>query len=133
MSNIQRKLAKSRLSRVEFLNLPTLDDISGIPDKLSDLHASIAELPALDPAAIVELTQLQLTDPGKRQWETSNAGYLRWAVDQLLARLRQQDGATGTTTASQLVAHVNDIANVEDLKATLDMERQGSGTSANHA
>ena len=131
ISNIQQKLAESRLLRVEFLTSPTLDVVSSIPDQLSDLHASMAELPVLDPAAIAELTQFQLTDPGKRQWETSKTGYLNWAVDQLLARVRRQEGAGGSTAASELVTQVHDIATAEDLKATLEVEKQGPTSSAN--
>jgi kinetochore protein Mis12/MTW1 len=84
------------------------------PYQLSALHASTTELPELDPTSIAELTQFQLTDLGKRQWETSKTGFLNWAVDQLVARVRLQEGSVSMIAANELVTHVNDIATAED-------------------
>jgi kinetochore protein Mis12/MTW1 len=73
-----------------------------------------------------------LTDPGKRQWERSKTGYRNWAVDQLVARVRRQDGSAGVTAANELVTQVDDIATAENMKATLDVDRQVSAIDTAH-
>jgi kinetochore protein Mis12/MTW1 len=85
-SYAKRRRSAANLDRLMFLSAPTLEKLSPIPAMLSQLHSSLAALPPMDSAAIAALTQFQLTEPGKRQWETSHTGYLNWAVGQLLER-----------------------------------------------
>lgn len=84
--------------------------LPALPDKLQSMHHAFSGLSALDDVTINALTQLHLTEPGKRQWETSKSGYLNWAVEQLLLKAKEQnktggqDGRAEAEKANQLRA-----------------------------
>jgi kinetochore protein Mis12/MTW1 len=88
------------------------------------MYASVSSLPPLEPAVIASLTQFQLTDPGKRQWETSKSGYLNWAVGQLLSKARREEDdeiASGNSAVTaSITASLEDIGTATDLRAALD-------------
>jgi kinetochore protein Mis12/MTW1 len=119
-SHAQLRLSQQRLSQVASLDLEGLDALAGIPEQLSRLHASMTSLPTLDSAARAALTQAPLTDPGKRQWETSKDGYLSWAVEHLVARARKQAGENGSSVVSELAMQAGEVGKAEDLRAALE-------------
>ena len=57
-----------------------LDDT--LPTKYLAMYKSLSSLPPLEPS----FGSVDLTEPGKRQWEPSKSGYLNWAVGRLLAK-----------------------------------------------
>ena len=46
------------------------------------MYQIVSSLPPLDPS----FSSVDLTEPGKRQWESSKSGYLNWAVGRLLVK-----------------------------------------------
>ena len=71
-----------------------LDDI--LPTKLSKYLATyktLSSLPPLEPL----FGPVDLTEPGKRQWQPSKSGYLNWAVGRLLVKGEAMDKVEKTT------------------------------------
>ena len=54
-----------------------LDDT--LPTKYLAMYQALSYLPPLEPA----FPSVDLTEPGKRQWEPSKSGCLNWAVGRL--------------------------------------------------
>ena len=69
------------------------------------MYQTLLSLPPLEPS----FASVDLTEPGKRQWETNKSGYLNWAVGRLLAK-----GDTGISENSKL-----EIGSGEDLRHAL--------------
>ena len=46
------------------------------------MYETLSSLPPVEPS----LASVDLTEPGKRQWETSKSGYINWAVGRLLVK-----------------------------------------------
>jgi kinetochore protein Mis12/MTW1 len=87
-STAQRRRAEHRLSRLSFLNSPSFDLLITIPNKLTELYQSECSSPPIDMSRM----PVVLVDPGKRQWETSQIGYMNWAVGQLVEKVKEEDG-----------------------------------------
>jgi kinetochore protein Mis12/MTW1 len=74
------KRAETRLSKLDALSGPDgciLDDT--LPTKYLAMCQTLS-LPPLEPS----FGSVNLTEPGKHQWEPSKSGYLNWAVGRLL-------------------------------------------------
>lgn len=86
------------------------------------MYDSISNLPPHDPASFT----LPLPDPGKRPWETSKTGYLKWAVGQLL--VREGVGAKGDRdpAVGKVVEVAEGVGKAEDVKAASQLA-DGSG------
>ncbi|KAF5375180.1 hypothetical protein D9758_000030 [Tetrapyrgos nigripes] len=97
VSRQQRIRAEKRRERLSVLDTPRMDVLARLPSQLLSMHEAVVELPPLDPVAVAALIQIPMTEPGKRQWETSKAGYLNWVVNQLLQRANK--GSVSTTVA----------------------------------
>jgi kinetochore protein Mis12/MTW1 len=82
-------------------------------------YNTASRLPPLDPTAIAELTQFRLTDPGKREWETSRTGYLNWAIARLIARTNEQ-GAGTTSAVGDAAMKAAEVANPQVIRAALE-------------
>lgn len=118
-SSIKRERAEKRLERLSFLRSPSIDVLERLPESFLTMYDGIASLPPLDPASITNLTQFQLTEPGKRQWETSKTGYLNWAVAQLVAKSRTQ--SEGGSRIDAVSARAEEIGSAEDLRVLLEL------------
>ena len=70
------------------------------------MYKTLSSLPPLEPS----LGSVDLTEPGKRQWEPSKSGYLNWAVGRLLAKGEAMDKLENSTL---------EIGVGEDLRRTL--------------
>ena len=83
----------------------------------------MTKLPTLDPATKASFAQFQLTDPGKRQWETSKTGYLKWAVGQLLAKAREEDSVAGggSSAVDILNATMAEVGGADQLRAAFEV------------
>ncbi|EPQ53771.1 hypothetical protein GLOTRDRAFT_122273 [Gloeophyllum trabeum ATCC 11539] len=117
-SAAQLERSQRRLQRLTFLQSPSLSSLSSLPSTFMRMYDSVSQLPPIDHASetAVALTQLRLSDPGKRQWETNRTGYFNWAVEQLMARAREQ-GATAVDKAEEEAGRVG---SVEDVRALLE-------------
>ena len=85
-----------------------LDDI--LPTKLSKYLATyktLSSLPPLEPS----FGPVDLTEPGKRQWQPSKSGYLNWAVGWLLVKGEAMDKVENSTM---------EIGSGVDLRRALD-------------
>ncbi|KAH7920452.1 hypothetical protein BV22DRAFT_1133061 [Leucogyrophana mollusca] len=130
-SSIQLARSERRLTQLAFLRSPQVHDLAQLPDNYEELYSAVSSLPPLTPESTAALTQLPLTDPGKRPWEINKAGYLDWASRQLLAKARQRDTAgEGSSIIGAVVEMVDGVAGAEDLKSAL---AAAQSTSEGHA
>ena len=67
---------------------------------------TLSSLPPLEPL----FGSVDLTEPGKRQWEPSKSGYLNWAVGRLLVKGEAMDKVENSTL---------EIGSGEDLRRAL--------------
>lgn len=103
------------------------------------MYESMASLPAPDPESN---SVPRTTEPGKRQWETSNSGYANWAVGQLLTKAG--DGRNWGVEAVAEEAYSRKcksfiriyniltsflVGTARDVKALLDEETRGVDTT----
>ncbi|KAH9930420.1 Mis12 protein-domain-containing protein [Epithele typhae] len=136
--------AQSRLARLAFLRSPQMETLLSLPASLQSMHASVSALPPLDPASL-EPTH-PVTEPGKRPWETSQTGYLAWAVEQLMEhakeRAREEGGnreargsakvfGEGRAEVAAAAARAYGVGSAEDLKASIEhLGELGRGSGA---
>ena len=81
-----------------------LDDT--LPTKYLAMYKTLSSLPPLEPS----FGSVDLTEPGKRQWEPSKSGYLNWAVGRLLVKGEAMDKVENSTL---------EIGRGEDLRRAL--------------
>lgn len=73
-----------------------------------------SSLEPLDAATMSALVQVELTEPGKRPWESTKSGYLKWATDRLLEKAKEQDG--GSNTVTDLVDRMDQVGQAQRLR-----------------
>lgn len=88
-----------------------MDTYQTLPATFSDMYATVSSMGTLDETTTEALSQFHMTEHGKRQWETSETGYLKWAVRQLLARGRPSGG-----NVEDMAADAEQIGKAEDLR-----------------
>jgi kinetochore protein Mis12/MTW1 len=88
-----------------------MDVYMSLPDTFANMYETVSSLGTLDPSTTEMLSQFQMTEPGKRQWETSETGYLKWAVRQLLAK-----GRPVASTVEEMKKNAEDVGTAEDLR-----------------
>ncbi|KAJ7103097.1 Mis12-domain-containing protein [Mycena belliarum] len=71
---------------------PILDTAQSLPAALMRMYESVSTLPTLEPATVSTLAQLRRSEAGKRQWEMGKAGYMDWAISQLVLKAREEGG-----------------------------------------
>ncbi|EIW85478.1 Mis12-domain-containing protein [Coniophora puteana RWD-64-598 SS2] len=118
----QRRRSEHVLSELAFLQSPHMQELADLPAQFESMYNSVSTLPPLTDEYIATFTSTPVADPGKRDWETSKAGYQEWAVKQLLAKARQQDIAAGkrSMAVDAVVEDTAAIANAGHLRAALD-------------
>ncbi|TFK49225.1 hypothetical protein OE88DRAFT_1662651 [Heliocybe sulcata] len=126
-SAAQLDRSQRRLQRLSFLQGPSLSTLQSLPSAFMKMYDSVSQLPPIDHSSesAVALTQLALSNPGKRQWETNRTGYFNWAVEQLKGRAR---GGVAGAAAIDKVEEATRAGSVEDVKALL-MEMGDTTTS----
>ncbi|KAF8231169.1 hypothetical protein L208DRAFT_1362514 [Tricholoma matsutake] len=128
-SAAQRRKAERRLSRLSMLKSPSLDLLNIIPHKLTAIYQSASSLPPMDSSSM----PVTLVDPGKRPWETNKAGYVNWAVRQLVERTKEEEGkptGKGNSKFDVLSAKVEDIGSSDGLKRLVEAGTvSGEGSS----
>ncbi|KAJ7596725.1 Mis12-domain-containing protein [Mycena floridula] len=118
VSENRRKRAEQRLEHISLLDSQTMDTLTDLPTKLVEMYDAVAGLSALDPATVSALSQFQMTERGKRLWETSKTGYLKWSVGQLLARA-SGDGED-SSRVEEIRRNAEGIGKAVELKETLE-------------
>jgi len=101
------------------LKSPSLDLLSTIPQKLTEVYQSASSLTPMDSSSL----PITLVDPGKRQWETSKTGYVNWAVNQLVERTKEEEGPStgkGSSTIHALSVNVEDIGSADGLRRVVE-------------
>lgn len=114
VSAAQHRRAGSRLQRLQFLENASLESISGLSGQVEGMYETVSGLPSLDRATVAELSQYQMSEPGKRQWETSKTGYLKWAVGQLIGRIRAE--GESSAVVSEIEQQAASIGSADDLQ-----------------
>jgi kinetochore protein Mis12/MTW1 len=117
-STARRRRAEHRLSQLSLLKSPSLNLLSTIPQKLTEMYQSASSLPPMDSSSL----PIMLVDPGKRPWETSKTGYVNWAVGQLVERTKEEEGRSsdkGSSTFDALSVKVEDIGSADGLRGLL--------------
>jgi kinetochore protein Mis12/MTW1 len=100
------------LTRLESL-CATIEAQDELPPKFIEMYQEISSLPPLNIQSTVNLTE-----PGKRQWETNKTGYANWAIRQLLAKGKVGE-SDGHASVDKLDAVAAEIATGEELQRAL--------------
>ena len=100
-----------RLSKLSVLSGPNgciLDHT--LPAKYLAMYETIASLPPIEHS----FASVDLTEPGKRPWETSKSGYINWAVGRLLVK-----GEAGSSAVDKDENLASEVGSGEDLRQAL--------------
>ncbi|KAI0052004.1 Mis12-domain-containing protein [Auriscalpium vulgare] len=117
VSTHQAHTSEKRLERLSFLQSPPSETLSALPANVDAVYKSVSLLPEMD----LSRADVPLPDPGKRQWETGKAGYVSWAIAQLISRakrLEAQEGASGASVDVK-VEDAYELGSTEDVKDAL--------------
>ncbi|KXN81469.1 Centromere protein mis12 [Leucoagaricus sp. SymC.cos] len=118
-SAAQRRQSERRYEQLSVLEHPSLPTLASLPAKLEAMHDACSSLEPLDANAVATLTQVELSEPGKRPWESTKSGYLKWATDRLLARAKDKDGESNQVT--DLVERVDEVGHAERLRKAIEV------------
>ncbi|KAF8958863.1 Mis12 protein-domain-containing protein [Flammula alnicola] len=116
-SSRQLSQAETRLSNLSSLSSPdgsALDILHDLPPKFLEMYKTISSLPPLDISPSVDLTE-----PGKRQWETNKTGYMNWALGRLLVKGEVGEGV-GHGAVDKVDRAAAEIGTGEELRRALD-------------
>ncbi|KIK71376.1 hypothetical protein GYMLUDRAFT_33529 [Collybiopsis luxurians FD-317 M1] len=116
-SKQQRSYSERRYERLSSILAPEkFDTLAKLPSDLSTMYNLVSKLPPLDPALIATIPA---PEPGKRDWETSKAGYTNWAASQLLARARADENAT--TSSSAVDRMIRNMGDIDQLRKAVEI------------
>lgn len=79
------------------------------------MYDAVSTLPPIDPALVAILP----SEPGKRDWETSKAGYMNWAKAQLLSRAKVDE--QGSSAVDEMVANMVEIGQADHLRKAIQI------------
>lgn len=111
-SKQQRSRSEKRLERLHLIDPEKLKTLAAIPSSLNAMYDAVSSLPPIDPALVAILP----SEPGKRDWETSKAGYLNWAKAQLLSRAKVDEGVQGSSAVDEMVTNMVEIGQADQLR-----------------
>lgn len=109
--------AQARLDRLSFVQPDQLRTLHDLAADVNTLSTGVSALLPIDPTN----ADVPGLEPGKRQWELGNAGYLNWASARLIQQAqRAPDGAvSGVASEEAIVA----TAKEEIVAALHELER----------
>ncbi|KAJ8084391.1 hypothetical protein PM082_003160 [Marasmius tenuissimus] len=116
----KRVESERRLEKVSIIDSDRLEILGQLPSQLMAMNDAVSNLPPLDSATVAALTQFPLTEPGKREWETSKTGYLNWAVSQLLDRTREVE-AGGSAVVDSITRNVEEVGKAAQLRQAFEV------------
>ncbi|KAJ3736859.1 Mis12-domain-containing protein [Lentinula guzmanii] len=118
-SKQQRLRSERRLERLSaVLDREKLESLAKVPPQLNAMYEAVSNLPPLDPAFVATLP---LTEPGKREWETSKVGYLNWATAQLLSRAGADESAQGSSAVDEMFRNMARIGQADQLRKAVEI------------
>ena len=127
VSAAKRAQSESRLTKLAFLRSPHMQTLHDLPAAFTQMYNAVSSLPEHDHASVTPPP-----DPGKRPWETSKTGYLNWAREQLVAKMKEGEGpegvarGEGSSAVGALVATAYEVSKVDDVRAALATTTQNS-------
>ncbi|KAF9440421.1 hypothetical protein P691DRAFT_767790 [Macrolepiota fuliginosa MF-IS2] len=117
--DVQRKLRRVLNPQLSVLQHPSLDTLATLPHKFDTMYDTCSSVEPLDAATISTLTQVELSEPGKRSWESTKSGYLKWATERLLAKAKEGEGGSGEVT--NLVDRMEQVGRAERLRKAIEV------------
>jgi len=92
-----------------------LNTLQELPTKFLEMYRTLSSLPPPEtlPAAV------DLSEPGKRQWETSKIGYMNWVLGRLLVKGEESKGV-GHGAVDKMDLTASEIGTGEELRCALD-------------
>ena len=81
------------------------------------MYETLSSLPPIEPLS----ASVDLTEAGKRQWETNKTGYINWAVDRLLVKSDEGEGVIDKIEKSTL-----EIGSGENLRDALHVAKDAA-------
>jgi len=119
------KHSKTRLETMSFLDPLLANPITSVPIDLEALFKSMGSLPPEDLTTIAQLHAPP--DPTRRPWETSQRGYLHWAVGKLVERARNEHksmgaGQSAVGLAADMAQSVGRVADLRRVLSTMEDE-----------
>ncbi|KAF8645732.1 hypothetical protein AX16_007600 [Volvariella volvacea WC 439] len=99
ISKAKQKRAEERLEYLSMIDHPALEVLPTVLHQYRDMWETLSTLPTFDATTVAALSQLRMTDPGKRLWETNKTGYFNWAVEQLMTKSRGLKGDVDAVSA----------------------------------
>ncbi|KAH7880349.1 Mis12 protein-domain-containing protein [Lentinula edodes] len=118
-SRQQRSRSERRLERLAaVLDHEKLISLAKIPPQLNAMYEAVSRLPPLDPALVATLPPIE---PGKRDWETSKAGYLNWATAQLLSRAKVDEDVHGSSAVDDMFRNMAQIGQADQIRKAVEI------------
>jgi len=117
----QLSQAEARLSQLSSLtisfNTPgsMLNTLQELPPKFLEMYRTLSSLPPLETLP----TAVDLSEPGKRQWETSKTGYMNWVLGRLLVKGETKEGM-GHGAVDKIDLTASEIGTGEELRCALN-------------
>ena len=124
-SAYQRRQSERCLQQLAVLQHPSFPILATLPSKLEAMYTACSSLDPLDSTTIATLTRVELSEPGKRPWESTKSGYLKWATERLLSRARDHTGEKIEVT--NLVDHADHVGQAEKLRKAIEDMRESLG------
>ncbi|KAF9442752.1 hypothetical protein P691DRAFT_680857 [Macrolepiota fuliginosa MF-IS2] len=118
-SGSQRRRAEQRLEQLSILGHPSVDTLKNLPRKLEVMYGRCSSLFPFDAAMLSALSQVELSEPGKRPWESTKTGYLKWAIEQL-SKVGGKGGKQGEVDG--LVMRTDQVGSTDHLRRAIKVD-----------
>jgi kinetochore protein Mis12/MTW1 len=92
-----------------------LDILAALPPKFLAMYQTMSSLP---PPETLPAT-VDLSEPGKRQWETNKMGYMNWVLGRLLTKGATKEGM-GHGPVDKVDLAASEVGTGEELRRALD-------------
>ena len=92
-----------------------LDILEALPPKFLAMYQTMSSLP---PPETLPAT-VDLSEPGKRQWETNKTGYMNWVLGRLLTKGAAKEGM-GHGAVDKVDLAASEVGTGEELRRALD-------------
>jgi len=92
-----------------------LDIVEALPPKFLAMYRAMSSLPRPDAL----LATVDLSEPGKQQWETNKTGYMNWVLGRLLTKGAAKEGM-GHEAVDKVDLAASEVGTKEELWHALD-------------
>ena len=118
VTSLSQDRSRRRLQRIDYLANVDSEAAFQLIAQAREMFEALVALPHPDPSATMAPPP---PDPSKRLWETGKAGYMNWAVDQLIAQSKESAVVGNIVESTSAVGEANDV---QAVLATLN-EQEG--------